>query len=193
MTERPTRRGVLSGLASTLALGATASTATAQENSTATASSTSTATESETDDLPTGAERIDGRTVLLSSEYDQDGGTATLTLLSTEPQGVTFSDAGAFVAGGQVATRTEVLDSGRNTITMPVTNADGYAGVSVSTANVLYAVPLTTTSTVSFSPSSPNDMLALALGAGLVGPGAVLAGWKIRERRRANGVTHVGR
>lgn len=190
MTDEITRRGVLGGLASTLAIGATASTASAQSTETETTSSTS--DESGGSDLPDDAERIDSNTVLLSSSYDGDG-TATLTFETTETQGVTLSDAGAFVAGGTVATKTVVLqpDENPNTITMSVTNADGYAGVSVSTANTLYAVPLSTASTVSLSPSSPNDMLALFIGAG-VGPGVVLAGHKLRQRRRKNGVTHVG-
>lgn len=189
MTGDMTRRGVLSGLASTLALGTTASTATAQstENSTA----TSTATESEGDDLPTDAVRIDDRTVLLSKEYDGNG-TATMTLASAEKQGVTFSDAGAFATGGHVATKSLILDAGKSTVNMSVTDADGYVAVGLSTARTLYAINFETASSVSLSPSAPNDMLALLLGAGVVGPGAVGVGWLLRERRRSNGVVHVG-
>lgn len=188
-----TRRGVIGSIASTLAIGATASTASAQSTETGSGNSSSTSTESRMSDLADGAERIDGSTVLVSSDYDGNS-TATLTFASTETQGVTLADAGAFVAGGTVGTKTVVLrpEESPQTVQMTVTNADGYVGVSVSTADTLYAVPLSTTSTISLSPSSPNDMMALALGAGVVGPGAVLAGHKLRERRRANGVVHVG-
>lgn len=201
MTREMSRRGVLSGLASTLALGATASTAAAQENSTSTATASGSgneSTESEAadlpglEDVPTDAERIDQRTVLLSSSYDGEG-TATLEFATTKTQGVTLSDSGAFVAGGTVATKTTILRPENNpqTVNMTVTEADGFAGVSVSTAHTLYAVPLETSEPVSLSPSNPNDMLALLTGAG-VGPGVVAAGWALRERRRANGVVHVG-
>jgi len=86
-------------------------------------------------------ERIDNATVLVSSSFDN--GTATVVIQSEIPQEIVLSDAGDFVQGGEVDQRTVFLEPGeRVEISMPVTKADGFAGLSIATQETLYAVPL---------------------------------------------------
>jgi len=91
-------------------------------------------------------ERIDNATVLVSSSFDN--GTATVVIESEIPQEIVLSDAGDFVQGGEVDQRTVFLEPGeRARISMPVTKTNGFAGLSISTQETLYAVPLENEST----------------------------------------------
>ncbi|QSG08878.1 hypothetical protein [Halapricum desulfuricans] len=101
-------------------------------------------TETPTPDAGETHERIDNSTVLVSASYDRDAGMATVVIESEETQKITLTDAGAFVQGGEVPQRSVVVTPGERTeISIPVTNADGFVGVSIATQKTLYAVPLT--------------------------------------------------
>lgn len=90
-------------------------------------------------------ERIDSDLELLSSSYDSEGGTATLTFRSDGATAVTLADAGGFVNGGEITRRTVVLQDGRNSVQLPVTETDaGYVGVTIATQEVLYGEVINT-------------------------------------------------
>jgi hypothetical protein len=82
----------------------------------------------------TTAERIDGNTVIVGSEYRANESVALLTLRSEIYQGVTVSDAGAFSQGGTVPVRVAVFEAGETaTVEIPVTEVDGRVGLAIST------------------------------------------------------------
>lgn len=110
-------------------------------------------------------EYIDRNTRLCDA--DLDDGTAVLTIESDRPQSVTLTDAGGFVDGGQVDRSTQRLFEGTNTVRVPVTEADGFAGVSIETNEVLYAIPLEHSSTMLGGPWSATDAQLAGLGAAL--------------------------
>lgn len=89
---------------------------------------------------PTAHEQIDNQTRLISSSYDEQNGTATLVIESDTTQAVTLSDAGGFRQGGQIDTRTVVIERGeRVTVTLPVTKVGSRVGVAIDTKHTLYA------------------------------------------------------
>jgi len=108
-------------------------------------------------------EAIDSQTSLCQAELQN--GSAVLTLQSGTNQRITFTDAGAFVAGGVVETQTRTVTEGRSEIVMPVTQQNGFAGVSISTDNVVYAVPLESSSSMLEPPVTSSDVQAGAAGA----------------------------
>ncbi len=93
-----------------------------------------------------GGERIQEGLVLVDAEYDpgENGtGTATVTLRVETPVAVTLADAGKFQQGGEIQTRTDALGVGTHTLRLPVTETEsGAVGVTVSTPETLYAVPI---------------------------------------------------
>lgn len=94
-------------------------------------------------EAPPRGEQIDENTVLVDAQFDDSDDTATVTLHSRTLQQVTITDAGAFIQGGEVPQRSATLrPDAETTISMPVTEVDGYAGVSIATSQTLYAVPL---------------------------------------------------
>jgi len=107
-------------------------------------------------------EVIDSQTSLCDAELEN--GSAVLTLQSDTNQRITFTDAGAFVAGGVVDTQTRTVTEGRSEIVMPVTQHNGFAGVSISTGDVLYAVPLESQSSMLKPPITSSDVQAGAAG-----------------------------
>lgn len=107
-------------------------------------------------------EVIDSDTSLCDTTLEN--GSAVLTLQSDVNQRITFTDAGAFVAGGVVETQTRIVTEGRSEIVMPVTQQNGFAGVSISTGDVVYAVPLESTSSLLEPPVTSSDVQAAAGG-----------------------------
>ncbi|QSG11295.1 Uncharacterized protein HSBGL_0865 [Halapricum desulfuricans] len=106
-------------------------------------------TETPTPDAGESYERIDNATRLISASYDSESGMATVVIESDIPQKIVLTDAGAFVEGGEVDQRSVVVTPGEQVnISMPVTEADGFVGVSISTQKTLYAVPLESVDTV---------------------------------------------
>lgn len=88
-------------------------------------------------------EQIDNATRLVSASYDSGDGMATVVIESDIPQEIVLTDSGAFVEGGEVDQRSVVVAPGeRVEISMPVTMANGFVGVSITTQKTLYAVPL---------------------------------------------------
>jgi hypothetical protein len=91
----------------------------------------------------TGPERIDNQTVIVSSTTRtvNNSTTAVITLRSSAVQTVTLSDSGRFLKGGAVPTRDVNLGRGETTtIEMPVTRANGFVAVGISTEQTdLYA------------------------------------------------------
>jgi len=171
-----TRRRLLlvAGLA-VLALGLVASSPAAAQNQSANGS------------LPETAEQIDRDTTLISAEYDEESGEAVVTLESNTLQDITLSDAGAFVAGGEVRQRTvTVRPDERVTIRMPVTKTDGYTGVSIATRQTLYAVPIETSADMFSGSATWETAQAAAVGGGV----GVLAltgviAWRMRSGGRS--------
>jgi hypothetical protein len=111
---------------------------------------------------PQACEVIDSQTSLCNAELED--GSAVLTIRSEENQRITFTDAGAFVAGGVVETQTRTITDGRSEIVFPVTQHNGFAGVSISTDDVLYAVPLESQSSMLKPPITASDVQAGAVG-----------------------------
>ncbi|MHB9288121.1 hypothetical protein ACKVMT_13910 [Halobacteriales archaeon Cl-PHB] len=88
-------------------------------------------------------ERIDENTVLLASSYDPQTGEATVSLRSSTLQQITLSDAGAFIEGGVVQQRSVTAKPGETLrVSMPVTKANEYVGVTVATRSTVYAEPI---------------------------------------------------
>jgi len=128
-------------------------------------------------------ERIDNATSLVSASYDSDDGTATVVIESEIPQQITISDSGAFVDGGVVNQRTVFVRPGeRVEITMPITKADGFVGVSVATQNTLYAVPLKSQVDFFEGESTWQTVQVAAIGGafGVIVMAVILA-WRLRD------------
>jgi hypothetical protein len=112
--------------------------------------------------------------VLCEAEYDD--GKAKLSFKADSLQRITLTDAGAFMKGGVVPQREEIIRSeGVNHIEWQVTTHKGFAGVSVATEQNLYAVPLEQSNTLVGGPWNEEDVqLAAISGAAGVGSVAVL-------------------
>ena len=85
----------------------------------------------------------DGLTLVNKSyQPGEDGknGTLSLTFRADGPQALTLYDAGAFREGGQLPSKTRVIE-GTVTIEMPVTRQGSFVGVTVVAGNTRYAVP----------------------------------------------------
>lgn len=119
-------------------------------------------------------ETIDENTVLCDA-YLEDG-KAHLVFKSDKLQRVTLTDSGAFMAGGEVPQRQVTLRSeGLNHVEWTVTEHDGFAGVSVTAGDTLYAVPLEDRSTLIGGPWDANDVqLAAISSAAGVGSVAII-------------------
>jgi hypothetical protein len=109
-------------------------------------------------------EAIDAVTVLCSAEID--GEYAELVLKSDINQRVTLTDAGAFMEPGPINRQTFRLreEEEKNTVRIRITQVDGFAGVSVDTGRVLYAVPIEQDSELIGPPWGPTDAQMAALG-----------------------------
>ncbi|AQL43937.1 hypothetical protein BV210_15045 [Halorientalis sp. IM1011] len=92
----------------------------------------------------TGGEVVTDGLTLVNTSYEpvEDGGNGTLSLTfrADGPQAVTLYDAGAFRQGGQLPSKTKVIE-GTVTVEMPVTRQGNFVGVTVVTGNTRYAVP----------------------------------------------------
>jgi hypothetical protein len=111
-------------------------------------------------------EAIDAYTVLCESELDGD--TAELVLRSDRDQRITLTDAGGVMAGGEVnRQRFTLREDEANTVRFRVTTSQGFAGVTIDTGPVLYAVPLETSTTLIGPPWSESDVQLGAIAAGL--------------------------
>jgi len=118
------------------------------------------------DDTCAEPEAIDANTVLCESELDGD--TAELVLRSDRDQRITLTDAGGVMAGGEVnRQRFTLREDEANTVRFRVTTSQGFAGVTIDTGPVLYAVPLETSTTLIGPPWSESDVQLGALAAGL--------------------------
>jgi len=85
-------------------------------------------------------EQIDSELALVSSSYDPNAGTVTLTLRADSTRAVTLADAGGFIDGGTINRRTLVVQEGQTSVEFAVTETQrGYVGVSIATDETLYA------------------------------------------------------
>lgn len=107
-------------------------------------------------------ETIDNMTQICSAELKD--GVAVLVLKSHYNQSIIVTDSGDFMAGGEVDQKPIKLLEGENKVRMRVTTVNGYAGVSISTRRVLYAVPVERQSTLISGPFDSNDVQISALG-----------------------------
>jgi len=137
-------------------------------------------------------EQIDSNTVLLDAGLETDTGMAWVTIRSDRAQAITVTDAGAFMEGGEVPQRTVAVSAGeRTTIKVPATQVNGYAGVSITTDNTLYAVPLEVQTSM-FSGDASWGTAQVAGAAGFVGglfSVVALAWYRVRGGRQE--VHHV--
>jgi hypothetical protein len=118
----------------------------------------------QTDDGCSSPRTIDNITQLCSAKLSSDGNRATLVVKSKLPQRITLTDAGGFMQEGTIRQRTFPLQPGKNTVTLRVTQVDGFAGVSVATSETLYAVPLDRKSSLIAGPFTGSDVQISALG-----------------------------
>jgi len=107
-------------------------------------------------------ETIDENTAICSA--DLDGTTAELIIESETNQRVTFTDAGAFIDGGEIRSETRTITEGENRVTLPITQSNGFAGVSIETNNVAWAVPLEEQSQLVSGPITTADLHAVGAG-----------------------------
>jgi hypothetical protein len=108
----------------------------------------------ETTSGPAG-EQIDSELSLVSSSYDPDAGTVTLTLDADSTHAVTLADAGGFIDGGTINRRTMVVQEGQTSVEFAVTETQrGYVGVSIATDETLYAEVVRSPSISPFKGSS---------------------------------------
>lgn len=131
-------------------------------------------------------EAIDSTLVLCSAELDGD--TAVLVFKSDKMQRVLLTDSGAFMEGGEVPQQRVILREGEpNTVRFKVTQVDGFAGVSVTTSEVLYAVPLDDSITLIGPPWSAGDVqIAAATSAASIGSvSVVLVFYAVTGRRES--------
>jgi hypothetical protein len=111
---------------------------------------------------------VDSSTVICSSTLTDDGQYAELVIRSDETQRITLTDAGGFMAGGEINRQTFTVRADEpNTLRLRVTTVDGFAGVSVDTGSVLYAVPLDRSTTLIGPPWSASDAQLAALFAAI--------------------------
>lgn len=109
--------------------------------------------ENSTTAAPTG-EQIDSELRLVSSSYNPQSGTASLTFEADSATAVTLSDAGGFIDGGTINRRTLIVD-GITTVEFAVTETQrGYVGVSIATEEVLYGEVIRSPSLSPFRGSS---------------------------------------
>lgn len=136
-------------------------------------------------------ERIDNATMLISSSYSERTGMATVTIRSEIPQRIVVSDAGGFVAGGEIEQRSVLVEPGETVeISIPATETEsGFVGVSISTQKTLYAVPIIPPG-LRLSPPESNHWLAMLVGL-LMALLTVVGIDRLAERYYGNGVISV--
>jgi hypothetical protein len=90
------------------------------------------------------AQQLSDSLEVVSAAYDDSSGFAVVVVRSERPNRLTFTDAGAFFQGGEVNVRRITVDADEKTrIRMRVTEADGYVGVGITTAEGrVFAVPI---------------------------------------------------
>jgi len=102
-------------------------------------------------------EVVDSRTRLCNAEYRN--GTIHLTLKSDGAQILTITDAGGALERGEVRRRQVTVPDDRPvTIAMPATEHSNKAAVTIDTGSALYAVPVTTGTTLIGGPWTLNDV-----------------------------------
>jgi hypothetical protein len=121
---------------------------------------------------------IDRFVSICSAEYRN--GEAILELRSDRRESITVTDAGGMMRPGEILRRDFIVRSDRRTtIRMPVTKANGFAGVTIDTGRTLYGVPLDSSSRLVGGPWTYSDAQAAALGGG-VGTALVVLGMTLR-------------
>lgn len=121
-------------------------------------------TNSDAQDAP--CDRIDEETRICGSDYDEDRGVAWVVIESDRPQTVVVSDAGSFMAGGQVPqTRVRVTPDERVNISVPYQRYEGVLALSVSTRSTLWAEIVDKDNLI--DQPTKNDGLALLSGIGV--------------------------
>jgi hypothetical protein len=142
-----------------------ASSADAQELPDGSQSGGGNVTDSEAQDAP--CDRIDEETRICGSDYDEDRGVAWVVIESDRPQTVVVSDAGSFMAGGQVPqTRVRVSPNERVNISVPYQRYEGVLALSVSTRGTLWAEIVDKDNLI--DQPTKDDGLALLSGVGVM-------------------------
>jgi hypothetical protein len=111
-------------------------------------------------------ERIDNSTVLCAAELN--GGYAELIVRSDIRQRIVLTDAAGFMQGGEINRQRYLVESDEPyRLRMSVTSYRNFAGVTVDTGDVLYAVPLDEPTTLVGGPYSSQDVQLSAIGGAL--------------------------
>jgi hypothetical protein len=129
-------------------------------------------------------ETIDNRTAVCSSSVDENG-QMTLVLYSTiSGQQITLTDAGDFVAGGEVSVREHVsLREGRNRIEWRINDEAEFVGVGISTARTIYSEPIQPLDP-GLLPGDPSGSDPFVVGATVLALFSIgmPVGWKVQKR-----------
>lgn len=111
-------------------------------------------------------ERVDEHTAICSATTD--GNYAELLIESNRTQRIVVTDAAGFMTGGEINRQRYTLkDDGPHRIRMRITTHRGFAGVTVDTGRVLYAVPLEQERTLIGGPYDSQDVQLSAIGGAL--------------------------
>jgi hypothetical protein len=108
-------------------------------------------------------QQIDEDTRICGSDFDAEKGVAWVVVESDRPQTVVVSDAGSFMAGGEIPqTRTRVTPDKRVKISVPYQRYEGTLALSVSTRDTLWAEIVDKDSLV--DQPRKNDAMAVLAG-----------------------------
>jgi hypothetical protein len=111
-------------------------------------------------------ERIDNSTVICSAELND--GYAEIVIRSDIRQRIVLTDAAGFMQGGEINRQRYLVNSDEpQTVRLAVTSYRNFAGVTVDTGDVLYAVPLDEPSTLIGGPYDAQDVQLSAIGGAL--------------------------
>ncbi|WP_255148996.1 hypothetical protein [Halorarius halobius] len=133
------------------------------------------------------AQVLDPRTEIVRASYNEEKGVAILVIESDDPQAVTLTDAGGVWSPGQINQVRKVVPSGKSTLRIAVTETDdGRVGVTVAIESGLYAVPISSSSSIfSGSPTWRDAQLSGFAGfLGGIGVVALIARQRVRQGRK---------
>lgn len=137
--------------------------------------------QNETTTEPTAHERIDKNTQLVDARLEDE--TAVIVLKSETTQRVQLTDWGQFMRGGEVVSQSYIVKGGeRTTIRHPVLVKDGFAGVSITTREAVWSVPLEDPYVFLPGGATTSDVQLAGL-TGLATTGLLAIGIAIKKRR----------
>jgi len=117
---------------------------------------------------PEAPEQVSSTLKMHDARYDADRGAVVVVLEASEAQAVTVAGLTAMRERGEIPTRSVALKPGeRVTVTVPTEKVNGWVGVSISTPDVLFGVPIEVEGSLIGGPWSSQDA-QIAGAAGLL-------------------------